>query len=73
MLFTDGVTEAMNEQDDLFGEARLSRLLEDDEAATSETLHERILREVDGFVGTAEQHDDMTMVLLRVDEPGVPT
>lgn len=70
VLFTDGVTEAMNEQDDLFGEARLSRLLEDDEAATSETLHERILREVDGFVGTAEQHDDMTMVLLRIDEVG---
>ena len=73
VLFTDGVTEAMNEDDDLFGEARLARLLEDDEAATSETLHERIVREVDAFVGTADQHDDMTMVLLRVDEAGATT
>lgn len=73
VLFTDGVTEAMNEDDDLFGEARLARLLEDDEAATSETLHERIVREVDAFVGTADQHDDMTMVLLRVDEAGAAT
>lgn len=70
VLYTDGVTEAMNEEDDLFGEARLARLLEDDEAATSETLRERIVREVDAFVGTADQHDDMTMVLLRVDEAG---
>lgn len=70
VLFTDGVTEAMNEADDLFGEARLAHLLEDEGAATSETLHERILRDVDTFVGTADQHDDMTMVLLRVDEVG---
>ena len=70
VLFTDGVTEAMNEADDLFGEARLARLLEDDAAVSSETLHERILRDVDAFVGTADQHDDMTMVLLRIDEVG---
>ncbi len=69
VLFTDGVTEAMNEQDDLFGEARLARLLEDDDAAdSSDALHERILRDVDAFVGSAAQHDDMTMVLLRIDE-----
>lgn len=70
VLFTDGVTEAMNEEDDMFGEARLARLLEDDAAATSGTLHARIVREVDGFVGTAAQHDDMTMVLLRIGEAG---
>ena len=69
VLFTDGVTEAMNEKDDLFGEERLARLLEDD-AVPSETLHERILRDIDDFVGEADQHDDMTMVLLRIDEPG---
>jgi sigma-B regulation protein RsbU (phosphoserine phosphatase) len=68
VLFTDGVTEAMNEEDDLFGETRLARLLEEDEAVTSETMHERIVREVDGFVGAADQHDDMTIVVLRVDE-----
>ncbi len=70
VLFTDGVTEAMNEADDLFGEDRLVRLLEDGARASSESLHERILREVDDFVGAADQHDDMTMVLLRVDAPG---
>ena len=70
VLFTDGVTEAMNEEDDLFGEERLARLLEEDANASSESLHERILRDVDDFVGTADQHDDMTMVLLRIDDGG---
>ena len=70
VLFTDGVTEAMNEQDDMFGDERLKRLLEDDTADSSDALHERILRDVDAFVGTAAQHDDMTMVLLRIDEVG---
>lgn len=70
VLFTDGVTEAMNEQDDLFGEDRLARLLEDAAPASSETLLERILQDVDAFVGAAAQHDDLTMVLLRVDEVG---
>ena len=70
VLFTDGVTEAMNEQDDMFGEERLARLLEDDAGDSSDVLHERILRDVDAFVGTADQHDDMTMVLLRIDAVG---
>ena len=70
VLFTDGVTEAMNERDDLFGEARLARLLEEEAADSSDALHERILRDVDAFVGSAAQHDDMTMVLLRMDEVG---
>ena len=70
VLFTDGVTEAMNEDDDLFGEARLARLLEEHASASLQTLHDRILRGVEVFVGTADQHDDMTMVLLGIDEAG---
>jgi serine phosphatase RsbU (regulator of sigma subunit) len=31
-------------------------------------LRERILREVEAFVGTADQHDDMTMILIKVTE-----
>ena len=32
-------------------------------------LRERILREIAAFVGSAPQHDDMTMILLKVDAP----
>ena len=66
VLFTDGVSEAMNEADDMFGEERLSRLVEEHVKLGVEELRERILTEVATFVGTASQHDDMTLVLLRI-------
>ena len=66
-LFTDGITEAMNEESDLFGEERLSRLLEEHAHLASDEIQERILVDVEAFVGGAEQHDDMTIVLLRVE------
>ncbi len=67
VLFTDGITEAMNLESDLFGENRLSRIVEEHGHLDSGELRERILREIEAFVGTADQHDDMTMILLKVD------
>jgi len=66
VLYTDGITEAMNDSNDLFGEARLSRLVEEHGHLGSGELRERILREIEAFVGGADQHDDMTMLLLKV-------
>jgi sigma-B regulation protein RsbU (phosphoserine phosphatase) len=71
VLFTDGITEAMNEEADLFGERRLGRLLEEHAHLPSEALRERILRALQTFVGSADQHDDMTIVVLKVGELGV--
>ena len=68
-LFTDGVTEAMNEASDLFGEERLSRTLAEQIDLSSDALKQRILGDVEAFAGAAEQHDDMTIVLLRVGDP----
>jgi phosphoserine phosphatase RsbU/P len=67
VLYTDGITEAMNPDNDLFGEARLSRLVEEHGHLDSGELRERIMREVESFVGAANQHDDMTMILVKVE------
>ena len=67
VLFTDGVSEAMNEADESFGEDRLSRLVEAHADLSAEALRERILAEVETFVGSTDQHDDMTLVLLKID------
>jgi serine phosphatase RsbU (regulator of sigma subunit) len=67
VLYTDGITEAMNAESDLFGENRLSRIIEEHGHLESGELRERILREIEAFVGSADQHDDMTMILLKVD------
>ena len=67
VLYTDGITEAMNSESDLFGDSRLSRIVEEHGHLDSAELRERILREIEAFVGGADQHDDMTMILMKVE------
>ena len=69
-LYTDGITEAMNEAGDLFGEGRLAHLVEQHAHLDVAELRERIVREVEAFAGTEDQHDDLTMILLKIEEPG---
>jgi serine phosphatase RsbU (regulator of sigma subunit) len=68
LFFTDGLSEAMNGSSELFGERRLRDVLEKVIATESdeEELKVRILDELRLFVGDAAQHDDMTMVILKV-------
>jgi sigma-B regulation protein RsbU (phosphoserine phosphatase) len=66
LFFTDGVSEAMNTGAELFGEGRLRRIIEESGSLGSEELKERILEEVRRFVGDADPHDDMTLVVLKV-------
>lgn len=66
LFFTDGLSEAMNARAELFGERRLRDVLEGGDALTSEQLKQRILDEIRSFVGDAAQHDDMTLVILKV-------
>lgn len=64
---TDGVTEALNEAGEEFGEERLIRALE--EAAprsTAEELRAEVVRRVGLWCGSAPQHDDLTVVVLKV-------
>lgn len=66
VLFTDGITEAMNGQDDCYGESRLSHTIEAHAALPAEALRDRVLTDVLAFAGETPQHDDMTMILLKV-------
>lgn len=68
LFFTDGLSEAMNGRAELFGERRLRDVLERVIETESDEveLKDRILDEIRRFVGDAAQHDDMTMVILKV-------
>jgi serine phosphatase RsbU (regulator of sigma subunit) len=66
LLYTDGISEAMNVEGDCFGDARLADLARDNADMSSTELRERILGEVRRFAGSAAQHDDMTMVLVKI-------
>jgi serine phosphatase RsbU (regulator of sigma subunit) len=66
VFFTDGLSEAMNERAELFGERRLRDLIERSEALGSEQMKDAILTGIRAFVGEAAPHDDMTLVVLKV-------
>ena len=68
VFYTDGISEAMNPQQDLFGDSRLGSLVAEHGHLETGELRERILREIESFVDGADQHDDMTMVLIKVEE-----
>lgn len=65
LLYTDGVTEAMDQMHRQFGRKRLLECLEQLDDATAEEIVEQVVRAVDVFVSGAEQSDDLTMLALR--------
>ena len=66
--FTDGISETMNEAFDCFGEERLARVVEQYAHLPFDQLRSYILAELRTFAGGALQHDDMTMILMKIEE-----
>ena len=62
--YTDGVTEATNAEDDLFGEERLEGTLHEAASADPESVLPLMRKSVSAFVGDAPQFDDITMLGL---------
>ena len=65
-FFTDGVTEAMNEKNDLFGEENLNAILSNKTGIRSADIINEVWSSVKTFRGGAEVNDDMTMVVVKV-------
>jgi sigma-B regulation protein RsbU (phosphoserine phosphatase) len=66
LLFTDGITEALNASDQEFGEERLLEALRACDARSAADTISSMLLLVDGFTAGTPQHDDMTLVVVRV-------
>ena len=65
VLFTDGVTEAMNTNFEEFGEERLEDTLEEVALHNCQQIVEAIKADVKAFAGEAEQSDDITILALK--------
>lgn len=63
-LYTDGITEAMNEQDELYDFKRLIESLEKIQGSTPEKLINGVLKNLEKFTGNALQSDDITALAL---------
>ena len=66
VAFTDGISEAMNPADEEFGEQRLLEVIEQCAQMKAVEVVAQIMRAADAFAAGASQHDDMTLVVLRV-------
>lgn len=67
VMFTDGISEAMNDIRDLYGEDRLCLCVEEHADLDPEALCDEIFESVHEFADGAEQHDDMTMIVLKME------
>ena len=66
-LYTDGVTEAMDENNNQYGETRLSEVLNEiDKTADLPDILEKVSASISKHVGNAEQSDDITMLIVRL-------
>ena len=66
VIFTDGVTEAMNERDEEFGEERLKALLPEILCLPVGEISARISAELKAWINDAPQYDDLTFVVMKV-------
>ena len=64
-LYTDGVTEATDTNNGLYGEERLNALLDSLHVLSGEEVCRAVKGDIDAFVGDAPQFDDITMLYLK--------
>ncbi|MBZ5500760.1 MAG: SpoIIE family protein phosphatase [Acidobacteriia bacterium] len=65
ILFSDGVTEAMDPNEEMYGVARLREVLSGQHQAPLEELQKTVLQSVENFARGAHQTDDITLLLVR--------
>jgi sigma-B regulation protein RsbU (phosphoserine phosphatase) len=68
VFYTDGIVEAMNGQNEMFGFERLVEVVQGSRAMTADALLKEIVDRVNAFAGSAAQHDDLTVIVVSVEE-----
>ncbi len=65
-FYTDGFTEASTKDDAEYGEERLERTISENKNGSASLIVQNVVRSIKRFVGNHPQHDDMTMVVIKV-------
>jgi len=65
LLYTDGITEALNQEGEQYGRTRLVSVLSGNHMKKAEELKNLIQKDLNEFTGFAQQHDDQTLVILK--------
>ena len=65
VMYTDGLTEAMNSQGDFFEEERLIQVIEKIGIVSAQAMLDGILQALEDFSGEAPRSDDLTLIVVR--------
>ena len=68
VIFSDGISEAMNENEEEYGEEKLKEFISNHLDKSPDKIMENILSDVKVFVGEAPQWDDMTLLIIKREE-----
>lgn len=66
IFYTDGFTEAINKKGNEYGLDRMIEIVKSWNNSSSSEIQEKMIADVNKFIGKAPQHDDMTMVILKL-------
>jgi serine phosphatase RsbU (regulator of sigma subunit) len=67
IFYTDGVVEAMNKKEKMYGFDRFLAVIKKNSGLDADPFLEKLIEDINSFVGKAEQHDDLTIVVIKVD------
>ncbi len=65
VLYTDGITEAANKQDELYGLDRLCAVLSAHWRGSAEAIKQAVIDDVTWYIGQQKVYDDLTLVVLK--------
>ena len=72
VCYTDGLPDARNDRQHLYGKERALEILRAGVRRTASEVQEALVESVNGFVGAEPQFDDLTLVVVKRDEVGKP-
>ena len=65
LLYTDGITEALDEQEEFFRSQRLLEVVKANLGRSAQEIREALLAEVHAFMGDGPQFDDITFIVVE--------
>jgi sigma-B regulation protein RsbU (phosphoserine phosphatase) len=68
LFYTDGIVEAMNAKEEIFGFERLIDVVQESKSLDAGSLLQKVLSRVNEFAGNAPQHDDLTVIVVSVEK-----
>jgi len=66
VFYTDGIIEAMNKDNEEYGEERFIKIINENSNNSSKEIIKNILQDVKKFIGKASQHDDITLLVIKI-------